>query len=131
MLGDARSSRATVQIYDLFPMFSRRTQCACVRSTVNSTVGYLSFELIEKNTMVFVTSVRARRTGAASQAFERMHNTLSHKMKTEVPGGMQMASNNNVFQCVCVLSKASLATHVPVRQASMSRPAQAERLRKR
>ncbi len=27
----------------------------------------------------------ARRTGAASQTFERMHNTLSHRVKTYVP----------------------------------------------
>ena len=26
---------------------------------------------------------------AASQAFERVHNTLSHRVKTEVPDGMQ------------------------------------------
>jgi hypothetical protein len=35
--------------------------------------------------MVFVTSARARRTGAASQAFERMHNTLSHRSNLGTP----------------------------------------------
>jgi hypothetical protein len=45
-------------------------------------VGYLSLGPIENKMMVFVTSACARRTGAASQAFERMHNTLSHMPKT-------------------------------------------------
>ena len=70
MLGNARSSRATMQIYDLFPMFSRRTQCACMRSTVYSTVGYLSFGLIEKY-YVFVTSACAKRSGAATRVQRR------------------------------------------------------------
>jgi hypothetical protein len=43
--------------------------------------GYLRLGSIE-NIMFFVTSACARRTGAASQAFERMHNTLSHRSKT-------------------------------------------------
>ncbi len=60
MLGDARSSRATMQIYDLFPMFSRRTQCACMRSTVYSTVGYLSFGPIEKILCFCDLSVRKK-----------------------------------------------------------------------
>ena len=42
------------------------------------TMGHLSFGSIE----LFVTSACARRTGATSQAFERMHNTLSHWAKT-------------------------------------------------
>ena len=50
--------------------------------TPRPTVGCLSFGPIEKNVMIFVTSACARRTGAASQAFERMHNTLSHRVKT-------------------------------------------------
>jgi hypothetical protein len=47
-----------------------------------STVGNLRFGPIEKSIMFFVTSACARRTGAASRAFERMHNTLSHRSKT-------------------------------------------------
>ncbi len=63
-----------------------------------TTVGYLSFGPIERYIMFFVTSACSRRTGAAarverrrasrsdtraaSQAFERMHNTLSHRVKT-------------------------------------------------
>jgi hypothetical protein len=43
--------------------------------------GYLSSVPIEKY-YVFATTACARRTGAASQAFERMHNTLSHRVKT-------------------------------------------------
>ena len=35
--------------------------------------------------MSFVTSVYAKRTGEASQAFERMHNTLSHRVNTRYP----------------------------------------------
>jgi hypothetical protein len=50
--------------------------------TVAIPPGYLSFGPIENNIMFFVTSACARRTGAASQAFERMHNTLSHRVKT-------------------------------------------------
>jgi hypothetical protein len=46
------------------------------------TVGSLSFGLIEENIMFSVTSECARRPGAASQAFERMHSTLSHGSKT-------------------------------------------------
>ncbi len=38
------------------------------------TVGHLSFGPIEK-ILCFVTSACVKRTGAASQAFERMHNT--------------------------------------------------------
>ena len=49
---------------------------------VLSTAGYLSFGPIEKYMMLSVTSACARRTGAASQAFECMHNTLSHGSKT-------------------------------------------------
>ena len=37
--------------------------------------------------MFFVTSACARSTDATSQAFERMHNILSHRVKTYVPGG--------------------------------------------
>ena len=48
--------------------------------------GDLSFGPIEEY-YVFVTSACTTKTGAASQAFERMHNTLSHRSKTEVPGG--------------------------------------------
>jgi hypothetical protein len=44
--------------------------------------GYLRFGPIENKYCVFVTLACARRTGAASQAFERMHNTLSHRSKT-------------------------------------------------
>ncbi len=47
-----------------------------------TTVGYLSFGPIEKIFMLSVTLACARRTGAASQAFEHMHNTLSHGSKT-------------------------------------------------
>ncbi len=46
------------------------------------TVGYLSFGPIEKYIMFLVTSACARRTRAASQAFERMHDTLSRRVKT-------------------------------------------------
>jgi hypothetical protein len=52
------------------------------RVTETGTTGYLSFGPIAKYVMFFVTSARARRPGAASQAFERMHNTLSHRVKT-------------------------------------------------
>ncbi len=52
------------------------------RNITTPTVGYQSFGPIENNIMVFVTSACARRTGAASQAFERMHNTLRHRSKT-------------------------------------------------
>ena len=45
-------------------------------------VDYLSFGPIEKNIMFFVTSACARRTGVASQASERMQDTLSHRLKT-------------------------------------------------
>ncbi len=47
-----------------------------------TTAGCLSFGLIEKYLMFSVTFACARRTGAASQSFERMHNTLSHRVKT-------------------------------------------------
>jgi hypothetical protein len=53
----------------------------CCVGYVNTT-GYLRFGRIENNIMFFVTSACARRTGVASQAFERMHNTLSHRSKT-------------------------------------------------
>jgi hypothetical protein len=33
-----------------------------------------------------MTSACVRRPGAASQAFELMHNTLSHGVKTSAPG---------------------------------------------
>ncbi len=49
---------------------------------MSGTVGYLSYGPIEKYVMFSVTSVCTRRTGAASQAFERMHNTRSHRSKT-------------------------------------------------
>ena len=49
---------------------------------IDDTAGWLSFGPIEKYLMFFMTSACARRTGAASQAFERMHNTLSHRVKT-------------------------------------------------
>jgi hypothetical protein len=42
----------------------------------------LSFGPIEEYIVIVVTSACARRTGAASQAYERMHNTLSHRVKT-------------------------------------------------
>ena len=45
------------------------------------TAECLRFGHIEK-IFVFVTSACARRTGVASQAFECMHNTLSHSSKT-------------------------------------------------
>ncbi len=54
-----------------------------------------TFGPIGKTIMLFVTSACARRTRAASQAFERMHNTLIHRSKTselnlKVPGGMRL-----------------------------------------
>ena len=42
------------------------------------TAGYPSFGPID----FFFTSACARRTGAASQVFECMHNTLTHRVKT-------------------------------------------------
>jgi hypothetical protein len=60
-----------------------------------STSGYLSCGPTEKNIMFSVTSACARRTGVASQAFERMHNTLSHRVKTYVPHG-------TIAKCVLV-----------------------------
>ena len=42
---------------------------------------------LKKYFMFSVTSACARRTGVASQAFERMHSTLSHRSKTLVPHG--------------------------------------------
>ena len=51
-----------------------------------ATAGYLiSFGPIEKYIMLFVTPVCARKPGAASQAFERMHNTMSHRVTACVP----------------------------------------------
>ncbi len=50
-------------------------------------MGCLSFGPIEKYNVFCDLSVREKDTRAASQAFERMHNTLSHRVKTEVPGG--------------------------------------------
>ncbi len=47
-----------------------------------STVGYLSFVPIEKILCFCDLSVREKAWRAASQAFERMHNTLSHWVKT-------------------------------------------------
>ncbi len=56
-----------------------------------TTIRYLSFGPIKKINYVFVTSACARRTGAASQAFERMHNTLRVRVRvTEVPCGTHM-----------------------------------------
>ncbi len=52
------------------------------------TVGYLNFGRIEKRIRFFVTSACSRRTGAASQSFERMHKLLSHRHNTLVFGGM-------------------------------------------
>jgi hypothetical protein len=47
------------------------------------TLRCLSFGPNEGNIMFSVTFACARRTGAAArQAFERMHNTLSHRVKT-------------------------------------------------
>ena len=51
-------------------------RCAC------SSTGYLSIGPIEIVYYVFVASPCARRTGAGSQAFERMHNTLRHRSNT-------------------------------------------------
>ncbi len=46
-------------------------------------VGYLSFGPIEKDIMFFGDlCVRKKAWCAASQAFEHMHNTLSHRVKT-------------------------------------------------
>ena len=42
---------------------------------------------------------RVSDTRAASQAFKRMHNTLSHRVKTEVPGGSNNVSNKH--WCCC------------------------------
>ncbi len=62
-------------------------QCSCRdrgdRRFVTKKVpqGYLSFRPIEKYN-VFVISACERKTGLASQAFERMHNTLSHRSDT-------------------------------------------------
>ncbi len=44
-----------------------------------------------KKYYVFVTSACARETGAASQAFECMHNTLIHRAKAWVPRGSACA----------------------------------------
>ena len=52
------------------------------RGTAGMYHGYLSFGPIDKIFMFSVTFACARRTGAASHAFERMHNTLSHGSKT-------------------------------------------------
>jgi hypothetical protein len=49
---------------------------------VRCTAGCLSFGPIDKIFLFSVTLACARRPGAASQAFERMHNTLSHRVKT-------------------------------------------------
>jgi hypothetical protein len=46
--------------------------------TYNGTVGYLSFGPIEKILCFCDLSVREKDWRAASQAFERMHSTLSH-----------------------------------------------------
>jgi hypothetical protein len=48
--------------------------------------------------------VRGRRasqsdTRAASQAFERMHNTMSHRVKTKVPGGTAAAAVSLCVLC--------------------------------
>jgi hypothetical protein len=50
-------------------------RCAC-------TAGYQSLGPMENIKMFFVTSACA-----ASQGFERMHSTLSHRVKTWAPGG--------------------------------------------
>jgi hypothetical protein len=51
------------------------------RLSASVTVGYLSFGPIEK-CYDFFYSVREKDWRAGSQAFERMHNTLSHGSKT-------------------------------------------------
>ncbi len=55
-----------------------------------ATKGYLSLGQFEKY-YVFVTSVCARRTSAASWAFEHMHSTLSHRSKTSDPAVVNAA----------------------------------------
>ena len=78
----------------------------CARSC-HGTVGYLSFGPIEKIFMFSLTlSVREKDLRAARQAFERMHNTLSHGSKTSVPRGSlrvvvaltPVLSANTIFQ---------------------------------
>ncbi len=55
----------------------------CVSSSRRvATVGFLRFWPIEINIIFLVISACVRRPGAASQAFERMHNTLSHRVNT-------------------------------------------------
>ncbi len=68
----------------------------------------------------------ARRTGAASQAFERMHNTPSHGVKTKVPGGTALViAKYSLSECcatVCVQIdfRAMLKCPVALREFSTS-----------
>ena len=74
--------------------------------------------------MFFVSSACAR-TGAASQAFERMHSTLSHRVKTEAPGCSCKAQLVYVFNWLRIHdeSKAAFAMNIirmpfPLRQVA-------------
>ncbi len=72
------SLRAQWQLHDTVSV-SAATPSQCLRLL---TVGYLSFGPIEKNYIFCDLSVREKDWRAASQAFECMHNTLSHRLRT-------------------------------------------------
>ncbi len=56
--------------------------CVHSRGLIHGTVGYLSFGPIEKILLFCDLCVREKNWRAASQAFERMHSTLSHRSKS-------------------------------------------------
>ena len=61
-----------------------------------------------KTYYVFVTSACARRPGAPSQAFERMHSTLSHRMKTKAHRGRYL-HYTSTRTCKCWLLRCTVA----------------------